>query len=175
MVHLPRAVHLVAETPDLDAVGILGAVLLAQVAPVAAAGMVAVFEHRQGFGEALGAEVDREHRLGAGLAAPADELVGADLVVLRRAPGEIEPHRPLLARANTVFPIVVGDEVAAGITHQRRLQIAHEAEHVAPESIRVGRLVAGLVDAAVDRAAEMFEKGAVDPIVNRTDHKILMN
>ena len=35
VVHLPRPVHLVAETPDLDVVRILGAVLPAQVAPVA--------------------------------------------------------------------------------------------------------------------------------------------
>ena len=57
--------------------------------------MVAVFEHREGLGEALGAEVDREHRLGVGLAAPADELVGADLVGLGRAPGEVEARRAL--------------------------------------------------------------------------------
>ena len=92
VVHLPRPVHLVAEAPDLDVVRVRRAVLAAQVAPVAAAGMVAVFEHGEGFGEALGAEVDGKHRLGAGLLAPADELVGADLVGLAGLPGIVEPR-----------------------------------------------------------------------------------
>ena len=63
VVHLPRPVHLVAETPDLHVVRLGRAVLAAQIAPVGAARMVAVFEHGEGFDEALGAEIDGEHRL----------------------------------------------------------------------------------------------------------------
>ena len=175
MVHLPRPVHLVAEAPDPDVVRLLRAVLAAEVAPVAAAGVVAVLEHGEGLVEALRAEIDGEHRRGAGLPAPADELVGADLVGLGRPPGVVEPHRPLVARPDAVVPVVVGDEVAARIADERELQIADELEHVAAEPVVVGGRVAGLVDAAVDGAAEMLEEGAVDPVVDVADPEIPVN
>ena len=132
VVHLPRPVHLVAEAPDLDAVRLLRAVLPAQVAPVAVARVVAVFEHGEGFGKTLRAEIDREHRLGAGLAAPADELVGADLVGFGRLPGIVEPDRTLVPGADAVQPVVVGNEIAAGIAHERSVRAPRTSSSTSP-------------------------------------------
>ena len=51
--HLPRAVHLVAEAPELDAVRLLAAVAAAEVGQRGAAGMVAVLDQvARGIGRA---------------------------------------------------------------------------------------------------------------------------
>src|SRR5262249_26771736 len=104
--HLPGAVHLVAEAPDPDNVRREIAVLEAEVAPVGAAGMVAVSEEGAGGMEIARAEIDREHHLGTGRLAPAGELVGTDRIGLARPPGEVEAHRALLAWADAVLPVI---------------------------------------------------------------------
>ena len=60
--------------------GSVGAVGRAQVGQRRAGGVVGVLEQVERLLDAAGAEVDRHHRLDAGLPAPADELVEADLV-----------------------------------------------------------------------------------------------
>ena len=67
---LPRAVHLVAEAPQLDAERVGGAVGDAPVGPVGAARVVGVLEQVAGLLQPAGAEVDRHHRLGADLGRP---------------------------------------------------------------------------------------------------------
>src|SRR5690606_24983468 len=62
---LPRAVHLIAQAPQLDAVGFVVAVGAAQLRPVGAAGVVGVLEEVEGLLEAAGAEVDGHVRLDA--------------------------------------------------------------------------------------------------------------
>ena len=150
------------------------AVLLAQVAPVAAGRAVDVFDEIARLVEPARAEVDREHHLGADGVAPVGEFVHADGVGVRRVPGEVEPRRPLFARADAVFPIIGGNEIAAGIAHDRNLEVAHELGDVAAHAVRVGGRMTGLVDAGVDRAAEMLEEGAVEPIVDLRDRVIPM-
>src|SRR5699024_1866055 len=112
---LPRAVHLVAQAPEPDVVRFLGAVAAAQVGVVGAAGHVAVLQQVQCLLHPAGTEVDGHHRLRAGLAAPGDELVHADLVRLRGVPGQVRPPGPVLLWAGAVLPSVAGDEVAARV------------------------------------------------------------
>jgi hypothetical protein len=114
-------------------------------------------------------EVDGEHRLDACAPAPLDELVGAERVRLGRVPGEVEAARTPLARADAVFPVVAGDEVAAGIAHHRRRQLADEIEHVAAKAARVCARMAGLVEAAVDRAPDVLDERTEEPPVGRAD------
>ena len=121
---------------------------------------------------AAGAEVDREHRLDPGRAAPGDELVGAEGVGLGREPGEVEAPGPRLERADAVLPVVAGDEVAAGIAHHRGAELAHQRQHVLAEALRVGGRVAGLEDAAVDAAAEVLDEGAEQAAVGRADRDL---
>ena len=151
--HLPRPIHLIAEAPEFHAVRLFPAVRAAQIGQRRAAGMVAVFHQRARRVAAARAEVDRQHRLDVGGTAPVDEFVGAELVGLGRHPGEVEPARPLLHRPDAIFPIVAGDEVAAGIAHDGRRQLAHQRQHVAAEAVLIGGRMAGLEDAAIDAAA----------------------
>ena len=92
---LPRAVHLVAEAPELDAVRLGGAVLRARSERPCRPGGCSTRAGRRPR-QAAGAEVDGEHRLDAGASGPGHELVGADLVGLDRLPGEVEPRGAVL-------------------------------------------------------------------------------
>ena len=78
MTDLPGAIHLVAETPEADTVGLLATVASAQIAPMRAARMVAIFEQAARRVDAARAEIDGEHQLGPDERAPAGELVGAE-------------------------------------------------------------------------------------------------
>ncbi len=66
------------------------------------------------------------------------------------------------AEADAVFPLVGGDEVAAGVTYHGDVELANEGEHVPAEALGVGFGVAGLVDAGVNGAAEVFDEAAVE-------------
>src|SRR5690606_16049315 len=121
---LPRAVHLVAQAPQLDAERVRAAVGPAQVGVLRATGVVGVLQDVAGLLDAAGAEVDRHHRLGARRLRPAGELAETELVGLDRAPGPVEPARPLLLRADPVLPVVAGDEVAAGVAHDGGAELA---------------------------------------------------
>src|SRR5581483_12121128 len=160
--------------PHLDTVRVACAVLPAQVAPVRAALVIAVFEQRQGLGEPLGAEVHRYHRLSVRLAAPAHEFVGADLVGLGGPPGKVETGRPLVARADAIHPVIVGDEIAARIPDQRDVQIADQIQHVTAEAVRVGCRMAGLVNAAIDGPSEVLEECTVDAVIDGADLEVPM-
>ena len=150
------------------------AVLLAQVAPVGAGRVVDVFDEVAGLVEAARAEVDGEHHLRADRVAPVGEFVDADRVAVGGVPGEVEPGRALLARADAVLPVVGRDEVAAGIAHDRDVEIPDQLRDVAPHPVLVGGRVVGLVDAGVDGAAEMLEEGAVDTIVDPGNRIVLV-
>ena len=67
---------------------------------------------------------------------------------------------PLRLRADAVEPVVAGDEVAARIADDRHAEFLDLAHDVRAEALRVGQRRAGLVDAGVDRAAEMLEERA---------------
>ena len=75
---LPRAVHLVAETPGPDPVRLGMAIGRPPVGDRGADRCVAVLDEVARCVGAAGPEVHREHRLDAGQARPGDELVGAD-------------------------------------------------------------------------------------------------
>ena len=124
---------------DVERIG--AAVLLAQVAPVAAGRAVDVFDEVARLVEAARAEIDGQHHLGADGLAPVGEFVDADGVGIGGVPGEIEPGRALVARADAVFPVVGRDEIAAGIAHIRDLQVADQLGDVAAHAVlrrRVG-------------------------------------
>ena len=171
---LPWAVHLVAEAPVLDAERRGMAVLLAKIAPVAARRPVHVFDKVARLVETARTEVDCEHHLGAGGAAPLREFMHADRIGLGRVPREIEPCGALFARPHAVFPIVGGHEIASGIAHNRDLKLPDELDHIGAHAVGVGAPMPGLIDAGVNRTAEMLEKGAVDPVVDFRDAVVPM-
>jgi hypothetical protein len=144
----------------------------AEVGQRRAAGMVAVFQQVAGGIAAAGAEIDREHRFDSRDAAPIDEFVGAELVSLGREPGQFQPARPLLDRADTVFPVVAADEVAARVADDGWSQFAHQFQDVLAKAVGVGGGMAGLENAAVDAAAEMLDESAEQARVGAGDHRV---
>ncbi len=171
---LPGAVHLVAQTPVSDPERLRAAVGLTQIAPEAAGRSIDVFDEIARFVEAARSEVDRQHHLRADGLAPLRELVHADRVRFRSVPGEVEPGRAPIARADAVLPIVGGNEISAGVAHDRDPEVADQLRDVAAHAVHVGAGMAGFVNAGVDRSAEMFQKGAVDTVVDRRDPVILV-
>lgn len=159
---LPGAVHLVAEAPGADVMGRGVAVGVAEVAEFRADGSVTILDELAGGVEAAGAEVDGHHGRGVGGAAPVDEFVGAKVVGLGDAPGVVEAAGAGGAGADAVFPLVGRDEVTAGVAHHGDVEFADEGEHVAAEAMGVCLGVAGLVDAGVNGAAEVFDEAAVE-------------
>src|SRR5206468_7090557 len=156
----PRTVHLVAEAPVPHVVGSLVAVRAPQVAPLRALVDVAVLDVGDGVLRAAGAEVEAQERLGADEPAPSDELVGAELVRLERVPGPIQDGGTLVLGTDAVEPVVAGDEVAARIPHDRHAELADLLRDVLAEAVRVRERRARLVDAGVDRSAQVLEEGA---------------
>ena len=75
-------------------------------------------------------------------------------------------------RANAVLPVVAGDKIAAGIAHNRGPQLLDEGEDVAAKAFFVGGRMARLVDAAVNAAPQMLNKGPEQPGVGIADGKV---
>src|SRR5262249_34560190 len=73
-------------------------------------------------------------------------------------PGQIEALRPLFFRADTIFPVVAGNEVAPGIADDGRPELLDQGQHVAAKSVLVRSRMARLIDAAIDAAAQMFDE-----------------
>ena len=96
---LPGRVHLVAQAPQLHAVGLRVAVGRAFVRDARAGRHVAVLEELRCLLGAGGPQVDRHHRFGPDLPAPGHELVGAELVRLDRPPREVGAPGPPIERS----------------------------------------------------------------------------
>src|SRR6478735_820367 len=117
--------------------------------------MVAVLDQLAGLIRACRAEVDGHHRLHAGLAAPGNEFVGAELVALGREPGQVELHRPLLLWPHAVAPVVAGNEIAAGPAHDCDAEFLRQLQYISAEAMFVGGRMAGFMDAAIYAATQM--------------------
>ncbi len=167
--HLPGAVHLVAQAPEFDAVRVLVAVGDAHVAVVRAGRVVAVLDQRAGLVRAAGTQVDRHDRRGFSLFAPRGELVRSERIVFERVPGQIQPPGPVFLGADAVFPVVARNEVAAGIPDGGDRKLLHHRDDVLAEALRVRLRVAGLVDAAVHRAAQVLDERSEDALVHLGD------
>ena len=171
---LPGAVHLIAQAPHLDVVGVLHPVGDAQVAVLGAGGMVAILQQVAGGVNSPGAQVHGHHQLCAGLFAPGGELVDTHQVGLGAAPGQFQPPGSVRHRAHAVLPIEVGDKVAAGIADDGHADFLHQVQHVLAEALLVSRRMPGLVHAAVNGPAQMLHKGAVDALVHPADGKVFV-
>jgi len=89
----------------------------AQIAIERSARVGAVLQEMAGFVRSSGSQVDAQHRLCAGRPAPFDKLVGTESIGFRAQPRQIQTGRPLCYRTDTVFPVVTGEEIAAGVTN----------------------------------------------------------
>ena len=163
---LPGPVHLVAEAPVADVVRLLVAVRRAAARSTACRDRGCSTRRRRPPSPTVPVPKFMPSSGSAPTsAAPVDELVGAELIRLERVPRAIEHRRPLRLRADAVEPVVAGDEVAARIADDRHAELLHLARDVGAESFGIGEARAGLVDAGVDRAAQVLEKRPQHPAV----------
>ena len=172
--HLPRAVHLVAHAPELDAVGVLVAVPAAKVCIVGIGVQVAVLQEVQRIGGASRAEVHCHHDAGIGLLCPLGELVDADEIRLVGSPGQVQPCLSLCHRSYGILPVEVGDKVAARVPDDRNVELAHKVDDVPAEAQLIGGRMLRLVDAVVHRSTQVLDEGAVDPLIYLSDFEILI-
>ncbi len=147
--HLPRAVHLVAEAPELNAMGLRYSMAFPKVRPVASARVVAVLDQISRRVEPARAEVHGHHRLGSGLLGPGHELIESEEVRLDRPPGEVQAPGPRLHGADGVLPVEGAYEVPARVANYGNVQLANEGQDIAPKAPVVGLRVVRLIDAAI--------------------------
>lgn len=129
LANLPLAVHLIAESPKLDVVGLVSSGVLApEVGPVGVARAVAVLDPRQRLlvrsrshcksrlvsqtrptlkDRWTGLTVQAQVGLDSQSSSVVDELVRAELVGLCRQPGELGSHGSVLDGADSVLPVVI--------------------------------------------------------------------
>ena len=168
--HLPGTVHFIAQAPQLNVERILCTVADAQIAPVAAGGMISILHHVPRRIRSTGAQVDGIHDLGIRSLCPPVEFVEADFVGFRGEPGQIQLLGPLRHRTDAVLPVEAGHKVAAGIADNGNAQFAHQVNYILAETIGVGSGMTGLINTAINRPSQMFNKGTVDPGIHLTNH-----
>ena len=144
----------------------------AQVAERRTAGKVAVFDKLPRRVRPTRAQIDGQHGLDAGRAAPVDEFVGAEAVGLDAVPGKVETNGPLLERPYAILPIVARYEIAPGVAHNSRTELAHQCEYVAAKTTLVRGWMAGLENSPVDATSHVLDESAEQPAVGGADRKI---
>ena len=133
------APHLVADVPELDAVGLRVAVGGALRAPGRGGRAVRVLDVLGSGAGVAEAGVDGDVRLDARQAAQGHELVGADVVGLDCAPDGVPDRRALVRVADRVAPVVGGDEVAPRPAIDARAKGLEDGDDLGPPAVHVVR------------------------------------
>src|SRR5258707_5252618 len=75
--------------------------------------------------------------------------------MIRRPPrSTLFPYTTLF---RSVFPVIAGDEISAGVTHDRRTKLLHQRKYVLPKSSGIGGPMSRLLDAAIDALAAKLD------------------
>src|SRR5258708_3706532 len=80
LAHLPGTIHFIAQTPEFDPVRLLVTVFRAQIAIKGSASVIAVLHKIASFIRSPGSEVDAEHWLSPGSAAPFNKFIGTESI-----------------------------------------------------------------------------------------------
>ena len=161
MPDLPGAVHLISQVPQPDIMRFSVSVLNPQVAPIGTGRKITVFHQIPCGIRPSCPQIHRHHHIRACPAAPFAEFIRAHLVVFHSKPGQLRTLRPLLLRPDTVLPIVSGYEIAAGITHNRYLQLSGQVNHIPAEPHIICQRMTGIVNPSVYRPADMLDERSV--------------
>ena len=103
---LPRPVHLIAEAPVLDVVGLVVPMGAAQITPLGPLIDIAVLEQRERCLRGASAKVGADERLCTHGVAPCHILVDAELVGLDTIPGPVEHPGAIFLRSHAIQPVV---------------------------------------------------------------------
>ena len=166
MSHLPGTVHLVAQAPEFDVMGLFIAVLSSQVAVVGALFKVAVFQHILRFFRPSGSQIDSHHHVASRLLRPVHELVQAELVGFDHLPGQIHLRGTLIPGANAVLPVIAGDEISARIPDDGYLKLPHQCKHVLSHSLFVRKRASLLINSFIYRTSQVLNKGTENSFVH---------
>ncbi len=98
-----------------------------------------------------------------------------ELIRLRGMPCKIQTTRPLVFRPYTVFPTVSGNEIPTRVTYGGHSKLTHQVNHIMPESFFIGCGMARFIDSAVYASAEMLHERSKQTIIDRRNHKIIVN
>ncbi len=169
---LPGPVDLVAEAPDLDVPRLLPAVLGTLLGPIRGPLSLQYSTHWRAWSTDAQTRVDADIRLRADALAVAQELVGAEAVGFKRAPGVIGTGGTLVARADSIGPVVAGGEVPARPPKDGNAEGLHRLDHVLPIAVGVGKRATLLEDAAINTAAQVLGEVAEDVWVHLADHAV---
>src|SRR5688572_1380282 len=133
----------------------------AQVGEFRPEGCVAVLDEiSRGVADVSGAEVEPEHRLTTEPLAVVEELVGAELIRLDLLPREFAAARAPVARADAVAPVVVADEVPAGVPQDGEVQVLQRGQHVLAVAALVGMGGGVVIYALINAPAHVFREAA---------------
>ena len=166
MPDLPVPVHLIAQTPGLDAVRLFVPVCRPEITVVCAGLHITIFQHRKRFLDSLGSKIHCIDRCNLCRVRPLHKFIQTDLVCLNTFPRQIPLPRAFLHRSDPVPPVIVGDKIAPGIAHRRDPHLPYLLQHIAPESVFICSLMRRLVDAGVHHSSHVLHEGAVDTVVN---------
>ena len=142
---------------------------------VGAALDVAVLQHIFCVFRSAGSEIDGHHNVTAGFFRPVSKLIQTEFVCLNHAPGKIWFCRPFVFRTYAVFPVIARDKVSARIADNWYLKLFDEIQCILSETLFIGEGASFLINALINSASQMFEKGTEDSFVNYSGEKIFVN
>jgi hypothetical protein len=146
-------------------------VFMSQVAERGAAFYVAIFEQRPGFVCASCAEIDGHHWFQTSLRAPSHKFVCAERIRLGAEPGQFSTSGPLIEWTDTIFPVVAGHEISAGIPDYGDPKFADQFQYILSESFIVSAWVPRFEDPAIDTSPEMLDETAEQTGVRLSHHE----
>ena len=165
---LPGSVHLIAQAPVLDVVGLRVSVLAAKVTPLRALRHIAIFHQCGRLLRSSRTQIEAHQRQSADRFAPGHELVGAKLIGVQRIPRLVEHPRAILLGANAVEPVVSRDKISAGIPDNRNSQLPYLIDHVFAKAVGIRELRPRIVNSLVDGAAQVLQKRAEEIAIQRS-------
>ena len=170
---MPSAVHLVAEAPKLYSVRLFNTVASSEIRPISAALVVAIFNKISCRIRTSCAKINGHHAIRVCLFAPLHKFICAKCVWLCCAPCKIKSFWSAFNGADTVFPIIAGNEISARIANDRHIQLFNKLYNILPKAVFIRGRVTGFINSAVNRSAQMLYKRAVYSFIDFADFKFL--
>ena len=96
----------------------------------------------------------------------------AEAVAFDCSPGHLQPRRTLVARADSVPPVVIRREVPAWPAQNRHAQLLHGVSHIAAVAIGIRQRRAFVEYSALDAAPQVLDKIAVEFWIDVIDHTL---
>ena len=160
MPHFPRAVKFITQTPVFDIVGFFHTVGTTLIAPVSAAGEIAVFIQTQSIHKSPVGNIYGHQRFGIHLASPFHKFIQTEGIRFQLMPRRFESC--LAVGPHAVFPAFQINIASAGVAGCRHIKFPNQTDHIFTETIFVGDRRIRLIHASVNITTEVFYKTAVD-------------